>query len=110
MKADRTKALEIPRSVKVKVAKRDSVDGWACCILCGRPAPTTNPLAFSCCHYISRGQGGLGIEQNILTLCNKCHQEFDNEKRNEYKPYLRKYLESKYSGFNEEKLVYRKGE
>lgn len=108
MKSDRTKALEIPKSVKIKVAERDSIDGWACCILCGKPAPTSNPLAFSCCHFISRGQGGLGIEQNIFTGCPDCHREYDNEKREEYRPIIRKYLRSCYKGFDESKLVYQK--
>jgi 5-methylcytosine-specific restriction endonuclease McrA len=108
MKAERTKALEIPQKVKSKVAKRDSVDGWACCVLCGTPAPTYNPIAFSCCHYIARSQGGLGIEENIITLCPKCHREYDNEKRDDYRPFLRSYLKSQYANFDEDKLVYKK--
>lgn len=108
MKAERTKALEIPKAVKIKVANRDSVDGWACCIMCGKPAPTNNPLAFSCCHYIARSQGGLGIEENILTLCPTCHREYDNEKRNEYRPFLKSYLQEQYKNFDEAKLVFKK--
>lgn len=109
MKANRTKELEIAKEVKIKVAERDSVNGWACCIICGKPAPTENPIAFSCCHYIPRSQGGLGIEQNILTLCPDCHIWFDNERRGAYKPFLRKYLQMKYKDFDESNLVYSKG-
>ena len=108
MKAERTKALEIPKAVKAKVANRDSVDGYPCCILCGKPAPTDYPLAFSNAHYISRGQGGLGVEENICTLCPKCHREYDNEKREEYRPILRSYLKGIYKNFDEAKLVYKK--
>ena len=80
---DRTEALGITRTVKRMVARRDSVDGWPCCILCGRTAPSSNQLAFSCAHYISRAQGGLGIVENILTLCPACHRDYDGTERNE---------------------------
>ena len=108
-KAERTKALEIPLEVKKAVAERDSVDGWACCICCGKPAPTENPLAFSNAHYISRGQGGLGIEENILTLCWKCHMRYDQStERDNMKAFFREYLEGKYPEWEEEKLFYKK--
>lgn len=105
---DRTLALSIPRGVKEAVAKRDSVEGWPCCIICGRPAPTSNPLAFSCAHYISRAQGGLGIEENILTLCPGCHREYDSEKRNELRPILTRHLKDHYENWTESELLYRK--
>ena len=105
---DRTKALAIPIEVKRAVAERDSVDGWPCCILCGRPAPTANPLAFSNAHYISRAQGGLGIEKNTMTLCPRCHREFDGAKRKEYRPILARHLKESYEDWNESELVYRK--
>lgn len=94
----RTQALAIPQAVKAAVAKRDSVEGWPCCILCGRPAPTSEPLAFSNAHYISRAQGGRGIEKNILTLCPGCHRRYDGAERNDLRPFLRKYLNEKYTG------------
>ncbi|MDY3993199.1 MAG: HNH endonuclease [Evtepia sp.] len=105
---DRTDALSIPREVKLRVAKRDSVDGWPCCILCGRPVPTSNPLAFSNAHYISRAQGGLGIEKNILTLCWGCHKAYDGTERNTLRPILRRYLREHYDDWNEEDLIYKK--
>ena len=105
---DRTDALSIPREVKLRVAKRDSVDGWPCCILCGRPAPSRNVLSFSCAHYISRAQGGLGIAENILTLCPVCHWEYDGTERNNLRPILRRYLREHYEDWNEEALTYKK--
>ena len=105
---DRTEALSIPRLVKKRVAHRDSVDGWPCCILCGRTAPTSNPLAFSNAHYISRAQGGLGIEENILTLCWDCHRAYDGPERNTMRPILRRYLREYYDDWNEEDLTYQK--
>jgi 5-methylcytosine-specific restriction endonuclease McrA len=110
MKKVRTKALEIPTKVKMAVAERDSFDGHPCCLWCGKPAPTTNPLAFSNAHYIPRSQGGLGIEQNTLTLCWECHLEFDNsENREVMKGVLRGHLKSKHPDWDEENLIYKKG-
>lgn len=106
---DRTTALGIPRGVKRAVAERDSVDGWPNCILCGRPAPTDDPLAFSCAHFIGRAQGGLGIEENILTLCPKCHRQYDSTPlRLSYRPILARYLREHYDGWEENKLTYNK--
>lgn len=109
MKSQRTKALNIPVEVKRKVAERDSIDGHPCCIWCGKPAPTSNPLAFSNAHYIPRSQGGLGIEENILTLDWECHLMFDQtEKHWQMKVFLKEYLKSKYPDWKEEDLVYKK--
>lgn len=105
---DRTEALSIPREVKMQVARRDRADGWPCCILCGRPAPTRNVLEFSCAHYISRAQGGLGVERNILTLCPICHREYDGTEREKLRPILRRYLREHYEDWNEEALIYKK--
>lgn len=104
----RTVALSIPKEVKQKVAKRDSVEDWPCCILCGKPAPTSNPIAFSCAHYISRAQGGLGIEENILTLCPSCHRQYDGAERDMLKPILTRHLKDHYENWTESKLLYRK--
>ena len=104
----RTDALGIPQGVKKSVAARDSVEGWPCCILCGRPSPTRAPLAFSCAHYIARSQGGLGIEENILTLCWNCHQEYDGARRNELRPVLARHLLEHYPDWDEKKLTYTK--
>lgn len=105
----RTDALAIPQGVKKAVADRDSVEGWPCCILCGRPSPTDAPLAFSCAHYIARSQGGLGIEENILTLCPKCHMQYDNTTlRSVYRPILARHLREHYEGWDENNLTYKK--
>ena len=105
----RTKALEIPIAVKRKVAERDSKDGHPCCVWCGKPAPPAYPLAFSNAHYIPRGQGGLGIEENILTLDWECHMKYDHtDERGEMKAFFREYLMSKYPDWSEEDLVYKK--
>lgn len=95
---DRTKASQIPKKIKDKVWKRDNER----CLLCGRWVP----VECACCHFIGRGRLGLGIEQNIITLCIECHRNLDNGEVGRDK--LREYLKSKYPGWNEKDLVYSK--
>lgn len=97
----RTKALAIPPEVKAAVRKRDG----GCCVLCG--SPYGEPDA----HYISRAQGGLGIEQNLVTLCFQCHMRYDQStEREEIRMDLREYLMSKYPDWDKQRLIYRKGD
>lgn len=97
-KSRRTKALEIPPKVKAAVFERD--DG--CCVYCGR-------VGLPNAHFIARSQGGLGIEENILTLCPDCHREYDQStNRKEMREYFKEYLQSKYSHWDETKLIYKK--
>lgn len=107
-KSKKTKALEISTKVKQAVAERDSFRGHPCCIWCGTPAPTYNPLAFSNAHFIPRSDGGLGIEENILTLCPKCHDLFDGSNRAKMKVFFEQHLKAKYPDWDEEKLRYKK--
>lgn len=105
----RTQALAIDKTVKIAVAERDSVQGHPCCVWCGKPAPTDYELAFSNAHYISRAQGGLGIEENILTLCPECHRAFDQSiQRRKMRAFFKHYLSTRYLGWTEENLIYRK--
>lgn len=107
----RTKSLAIPKKVKESVAERDSYGGYPCCLLCGFPAPYYNRLAFSNAHFISRAQGGLGVEENIVTLCTDCHiNRYDQgPEREQIREFLRNYLMEKYPNWNEENLIYKKG-
>lgn len=96
----RTKALDIPPAVKAAVWERDG----QCCILCGSPR-----YAFPNAHYISRAQGGLGVEENIVTLCQTCHDRYDNGAgRQQTKAEIRAYLMGKYPDWDEGRLCYRK--
>lgn len=105
----RTKSLGITIRVKEEVSERDSFDGHPCCILCGTPAPPYNRLAFSNAHYISRAQGGIGVEENILTLCPDCHHRYDQTTDREMlKPFFGRYLKEHYPDWDESKLVYKK--
>ena len=99
MKSKRSKACDITKAVKQRVWERDN----HACIVCGSPNAMPNA------HYISRAHGGMGIEQNIVTLCLRCHHNYDQTvQRPMYKEFVRNYLQSKYGDWNEDKLFYKK--
>lgn len=106
-KSRRAKACDITQITKLEVWERDN----GRCVVCGNMR-NVMPNA----HYIPRSKGGLGIPQNIVTLCtelteNKCHRRFDfgsREEREEIGGKIREYLQSKYPDWDEEKLYYRK--
>ena len=93
-----TKATAISKDVKIAVLERDE----GICINChGAGLPEA--------HFIGKAQGGLGIEENIVTLCRECHRLYDNsEQRHEIRWKLRKHLRSKYPNWDETKLYYKK--
>ena len=94
-----TKACDISEKVKEIVWERDHHE----CILCGSNFAAPNA------HYIARSHGGMGIEENIVTLCLNCHNKYDNsELRPVYRKEIRRYLKSKYPDWDESKLIYRK--
>lgn len=97
-----TKYTRIPRKVKEAVYIRDR----GLCVLCERPG---DPVA----HVVRRSQGGLGIERNIVCLCQSCHREYD-EGRPEARQhdYVRivAYLKSFYPDWNRNDMIYRKGQ
>lgn len=94
---------EISDSVRQAVYKRDSWDGAPCCIRCGRPYPHVH-------HYIERSRGGLGIEENLVCLCYKCHYELHNKNYREMSDFVREYLMNHYEDWDEKKLIRRKYE
>lgn len=99
-KSARSKATDIPKKVKEKVYQRDG----GLCIICDRPG---NPW----CHYISRQKGGLGIEQNIVTLCNEHHDLYDygdREMHETLRYMIKEYLIERYPNLNEKDLIYKK--
>lgn len=100
-KHKRTKATDIQTDVKEIVWNRDDHK----CIFCHIKVPKFNANA----HFIARSAGGLGIEENIFTACDHCHNEQDNGlNTKEYDKKAEEYLKSKYQNWNKEKLVYRK--
>ena len=60
-------------------------------------------------HFIPRSAGGLGIEENGLTLCFDCHYAFDHTpQRAELRQHLKAYLQECYPDWNEDALRYKK--
>ena len=102
MKSKRSKACDISQKVKKIVWERDNY----CCIICG------NPYAMPNSHYITRAQGGLGIKENIVTMCLDCHNAYDNgndtDRKKDIKNKIEKHLSSLYKDWNKENLIYRK--
>lgn len=95
----RTRACQIKPKVREAVEKRDG----GRCIFCGA-------IGRGEAHYIARSHGGLGIEQNILTVCRSCHDKLDNStKREEMKAEAKIYLQLIYDNWNEDDLIYKKG-
>ena len=93
-----SEATSISRETKEKVYERDKGK----CILCGKPGL---PEA----HFISRSHLGMGVEENIVTLCRECHNRYDHTtEKKKIKEQIRSYLKSKYEDWNEEKLIYKR--
>lgn len=94
----RTRACSISKKTKEKVYKRDK----GRCIFCGMPGL---PEA----HYIPRSHGGLGIEQNIVTVCRPCHDLMDNSiLRRKMLETAAEHLQSFYPDWTETDLIYDK--
>ena len=102
----RAKALAITREVKETVMERDGG-----CVWCRMTGMRTGLPAFPEAHFVPRSKGGLGVEENILTLCRPHHDLFDRgtkEERQAMARVFRQYLKSKYPEWDETKLTYSK--
>ena len=94
----RTKATAISPKTRKAVEERDG----HCCIFCGRIGRGEG-------HFIKRSQGGLGIEENLVTVCRECHFQMDDGfSRQLYMMRAENYLKSIYPDWNKEDLVYKK--
>lgn len=102
-KGARAKACDISPKTKEIVWQRDG----GRCVVCGANYPVA-PNA----HYISRAHGGLGVPENIVTLCWKCHHDFDNgpskARRVEIGETIENYLRHRYPDWDKEKLIFKK--
>jgi len=97
----RTRALMISKRVKDAVWERDNHR----CILCGSAQAMPNA------HVVPRAQGGKGVEQNIVTLCQNCHRALDQTtQRKHLLQEVYAYMRAKYPGWQAQQQVYRKGE
>jgi 5-methylcytosine-specific restriction endonuclease McrA len=99
-KSKRSRACDITKKVRDRVWERDG----GRCIICG------NHQAMPNSHFIRRSQGGLGIEENIVTMCHLCHSMYDQgSDRRTIEAYTEKYLKSHYPYWDKSKLIYKKG-
>lgn len=97
---ERTKACSIPPKVKKAVEERDGHK----CIFCGKSGRGE-------AHVIARSQGGLGVEQNLITVCRPCHHLMDDTvSRAFFVELATQYLKNIYPDWNPEDLVFKKGE
>ena len=103
IKMKKTSATEISYDVKMKVLQRDN----GRCVYCGSMFHVEANA-----HYIPRSDGGMGIEENVVTLCNnqsvnKCHQKFDfgtDEERQAIGSKIEEHLKSHYKNWSPDKV------
>lgn len=72
------------------------------CVFCKRPGRGEG-------HFIARSHGGLGVPENILTVCRECHDRMDNSQaRPMYLKRAEAYLRECYPDWNKEDLIFKK--
>ena len=99
-KHKQTKACDITDKVRRAVWERDGDK----CIFCGRA------YCLQVMHYVSRAQGGLGIEQNLALGCVECHRAYDGIEREWMKAVFAGHLSDHYDNWGDTKLIYNKWE
>ena len=100
-KSRRSKACDIRKDVKQAVWERDD----HCCILCGKPVA----MQYANAHYIPRSQGGLGIEQNVVTMCFDCHfRQHNTDEGDKIFRFIGQHLHKCYPGLDDSTLRYSK--
>lgn len=73
------------------------------CVLCHRN--DGQPDA----HIVARSHGGLGIADNIVTLCPRCHYRYDQtDERHAIRARLEEYIKGFYPDWTEEAVTYHK--
>ena len=89
------KPTDISQKVKNAVWERDNRR----CVVCGTIYAMPNA------HIIRRSHGGLGIEENIVTLCQECHRKFDEGRNHEHeivKEKIHRYMKRLYPNLKKE--------
>ena len=105
MKSKRTKATSISKEVRINVMNRDTPHTLPRCIFCG------SAYGITLAHYVSRANGGKGIEQNLACVCMECHRKLDQStQRKDMLEIFKRHLIRHYEDWNEDDLKYRKGE
>ena len=107
----RTNALQFGRQTALKITERDG-----CCIFCkaNYHMDKLNPFERQIqqiAHYINRSQGGLGIEENGVLICQGHHGWLDNGnrgRREEMLQIMEMYFKNIYPDWHKENLIYKK--
>ena len=93
--------LDFTKQSKQIIIERDS-----CCIYCG----AHHRLTYA--HNIPRSKGGLGIPQNGVLLCIRCHHALDNghdsDLANAIQEYIDSYLKRHYGEIKRSEATYQK--
>lgn len=98
LKHKRTKACAISKKTKEVVYRRDG----GLCIFC-------NKAGLPEAHVVPRAQGGLGREENIITVCRECHDKLDNSIcRKEMLAQAAGYLKRFYPDWKRESFIFDK--
>lgn len=98
----RTKYTNISQKTKKEVYERDGHK----CVLCNKYVP----LSMANAHIVPRSKGGLGCEENIVTLCFDCHTALDHTtNRKVLMQKIVNYIKRFYPDWTEESVTYKKG-
>ena len=111
MKNKRTKACEIPTSVRRLVNERDS--GCIFCLAMYEIPQGYRPEMYcmEIMHFVSRSSGGLGIPENLAKGCIYHHRMLDHSpKRQGMKLIFETYLRNHYPDWEESRLYYTRKE
>lgn len=97
--SERTKKCSISAKVRKQVKERDG----ECCIFC------ESTYEVQLCHIVPRSSGGLGIPENLVCGCFKCHMQMDQSShREEMLEQANEYLRGIYPEFDRTNKIYKK--
>lgn len=98
----RSKATDITPRVRAEVMRRDNHR----CVYCN------SPYALQIAHvFVNRSHGGLGVKENLVTLCIEHHMSLDNGRLEKSKPIrdvIEFYLRHNYGEIDIDSLKYKK--
>lgn len=93
-----TKATDITKHVRQEVLVRDN----AKCIICG------SMYGLSLHHFVPRSKCGMGISENLVTLCRHCHFKVHNNSKLNFQSRIKIYLDTLYPGFKKTDRIHNK--
>jgi len=113
----RTKVLQFSKETVERIVERDNFSCLFCRIGYKMTRKNMSSLGFNVfdpMHFIPKGHGGLGIEENGVLGCRYHHTLLDfprvEGQREEMLEIMEEYLKSQYKDWSRDKLVYRKSD